>query len=280
MPQRSSVLSIRSFREGDEETLAHLFNGYLGGSVGPIRVTPDSWLAQFRHQSWTGPSVGADADCVRIAESHGQVMGYAVTDYKPEGLKGGAVVQELCVTDDDGAAEVAAALLADAEARAVERGKSFIESALSLEDGRAADALTERGYDTHSDSDSVFMAAVPDPAAFLGEVRGELRRRLDRTRFRDWEGSLRINAGDVGCLLRVSRTGIAAEPSEDEGEADIVVTVDPEMLPLLLFGRAAAGELYTQDGIAVTAGDRDVALDLLTALFPRLPTYLPRAQWW
>ena len=142
MPERSSSFSIRSFREGDEDALAPLFNRYMEGFFGPIQVTPKAWRKEYRTRSWTGPSLKADGDCVRIAEREGRVIGYAVMDYSPDSVKDGAVVQELCVTVEGGAGDVVDALLADAESRALGRGKSLIEASLSPEDGRTAEALS------------------------------------------------------------------------------------------------------------------------------------------
>ncbi len=278
MPERPSSFSIRSFREGDEAALAGLFNRYMEGFFGPVRVTPTTWREQFRAQSWTGPSLDIDRDCVRIVEREGRVVGYAVTDYEPHSSSDGAVVQELCLADDDVDDDVVEALLADAERRALERGRCFIEVALSLEDGRAAEAVAGRGYHVHSGSGSVFMAAILDLGRLLAEIRGELRQRLDQSTSRDWAGSLRIAAGGSRCVLRVSPGDVAVGSSEEE--ADISATIDPEMLPLLLLGRVSTGELHTQGKLTVSAVSREEALALLTALFPRLPGCLPRAQWW
>jgi hypothetical protein len=280
MPRRTGKCAIRSFREGDQETLAHLFNEYLHGFVGPVRVTPESWRDQYRRAGWTTPSLDSDPDCVRVAERDGEVIGYAVTDYSPFHLTHGALVQELCVMDVDDAAGVADALLADAEARALQRGKSFIDLALSPEDGRALSATSARGYDTHSDTGSVFMAVILDIAAFLVEVRDELSRRLDESPFREWAGAVEISGGQQSCLLRMAGSGLSIESGEGAREADISVQVEPDAVAPLLMGRVSVEELYLQDALAIAAADREKALRLLAVLFPRLPIYLPRAQWW
>jgi hypothetical protein len=280
MRSRPPGFAIRSFREGDEEAIAQIFNDYMRGFFGPIRVTPETWREQFRHQSWTGPSLAADADCVRVAERAGQMIGYSVTDYEPESMPHAALVQELCVTDADESVEVAEALLADAETRALQRRKSSVETALSGDDGTAAAALVARGYETRSETGDVFMARVLDLGACLTEILSELRRRLEESAFRRWSGTIRIAAQGQSCLLRLSHGGIETHEGEAGDEADISATSDGETLSLLLLGRASLGELYTQDALAVTAADRDEALRLLAVLFPPLPAYLPRAQWW
>jgi hypothetical protein len=38
--------------------------------------------------------------------------------------------------------------------------------------------------------------------------------------------------------------------------------------------------LYLQDALRVETSDREEALRLLDTLFPRVPIFLPRAQWW
>jgi hypothetical protein len=272
--------TVRSFRDGDEGALAELFNSYMQGFFGPVQVTPQSWRDQYRREGWTGPAIETDRHAVRVAERDGEVVGYAVTDYNPLNMRRGAVVQELCVAKGDGSHEVVHALLADAEARALRRGKIHIETTLSLEDNWALSAIGDRGYEIHSDTGSVFMALVLDLPRILADVKGELRRRLRGSTFRDWEGVVAIQAGGQPCLLRIAGADIAVETSRGRGEPDVLVTVDPEALAPLLMGRTSVGELFSQDMLAVAAADRDQGLRLLAALFPRLPAYLPRAQWW
>jgi hypothetical protein len=184
------------------------------------------------------------------------------------------------VTDADGAEEVADALLADAETRARQREKSFVEATLSPDDGRAAAGLAARGYETYAEAGDVFMAAVLDLRAFLTEIQDELRRRLEESAFRHWSGTLRIAAQSQSCLLRASKGNLEVRGSGEAAEADISATSDEQMLSLLLLGRTSIGELYAQDALSVAAVDRDQALCLLAVLFPSLPAYLPRAQWW
>jgi hypothetical protein len=67
--------------------------------------------------------------------------------------------------------------------------------------------------------------------------------------------------------------------SEDAGGADIEVAVELERLPLLLLGRQSLADLYLQNALALSGEDREEALRVLEALFPRRPLFLPRAQW-
>ncbi|MCJ7749678.1 MAG: hypothetical protein MUQ65_01075, partial [Armatimonadetes bacterium] len=63
-------------------------------------------------------------------------------------------------------------------------------------------------------------------------------------------------------------------------EPDVTLAVRPEALSLLLLGRETIGELCLQDAVSLTPADNAEALSLLDALFPRIPLFLPRAQWW
>ena len=74
-PAHRVELSIRSFREGDEEAIAGLFNRYVRGFSGAASVTAESWREEVREQSWNAPSLDADRDCVRLAERDGKVVG-------------------------------------------------------------------------------------------------------------------------------------------------------------------------------------------------------------
>lgn len=277
MSPRPTDMTIRSFREGDEQVLAHLFNAYVAAFLGPIRLTPRAWRAQFKRRSWIGPSLTDDSDCCRIAEAGGRVLGYALTDYKPFWREDTAVVQELCAVEEPGADEVMQALLADAEHRAIEREKTGILLILSPEDGGSAGAAAASGYEEFRDY-QVFMALIVDLSRFLEEIAPSLSARLADSLLREWRGSLKIVSGDQSSGLLCADGSVAAGPAPEE--ADITLAVRPEALSLLLLGRENIGELYIQDAVSLTAADAAEALSLLDALFPRVPLFLPRAQWW
>lgn len=275
LPRRD--MTIRSFREGDEQVLAHLFNAYISAFLGPQLLTPEAWRAQFRRRSWTGPSLTDDRDCCRIAEAEGRVLGYALTDYEPFWRDDTAVVQELCTTEESDAEAVMQALLADAEQRSLERGKSCLVLVLSPEDGRSAGAAASSGYEERREH-GVFMALIADLSGFLEEIAPSLSARLAESPLRDWRGSVRILSGDQSSGLICAEGSVVVGPAPDE--ADITLVVRPDALPLLLLGREAIGELYVQDAVSLTAAEAGEALSVLDALFPRLPLFLPRAQWW
>jgi predicted N-acetyltransferase YhbS len=279
----SRSFAIRSYRKDDAPALARLFNSYFAGFFGHSRVTGASWREQYRRQGWTGPSVEADKDCVRLAERAGRLVGYAVTDYKPIWMTGGALIQELCVVEGEGAREIAEALIEDAEERAKDRGKSFVAVQFAEEDGLAASAAAAGGFDVGPNPDQVFMAVVTDLVGFLAEIADELGRRLRESGFGAWCGTVRVSSGGDGrerqsCDLRIA--GGAVEVGPAKGAADISVTVAPEALPLLLMGREWPGDLYLRDQLSVDATEGQDALALLHVLFPRVPVCLPRAQWW
>ena len=269
---------IRSFREGDEQVLCRLFNDYVSDFFGPIRLSPHAWRKQFRRRSWTGPSLTEDRDCCRIAETSNRALGYAITDYQPMNFDGGAVLQELCTTREDGAEDLVHALIADAENRALERGKFYLAVYLSPEDGGTAAVAEARGYESQVDEGGVFMGAVTNLAGLLSEMRPALCSRLAADSLSEWRGTINVVSGQQSaCLeLRPPRVNVGLTVKS----ADIELAVRSEALPLLLFGREPVGELYVQDMISVSAGDVAEALHLLDVLFPRLPLFLPRAQWW
>jgi len=277
MARTARQFSIRSFREGDERALARLFNEYVAGFFGPAHLTPAAWRSQFERQSWTGPSVNADRECVRVATRGDEIVGCAVTDYQPVATAKGAIIQELCAIADEDAADIVDALVADAEERALSRGKTFIRIDISQEDGHVGQVCEGRGYHRRSTAPDVFMAAVTDLEGFLGDIADELNLRLQESEFRAWRGTIGLACGEQSCRLTAREGGLTIG---GDGDADISVSVQAEALPLLLFARASVGELYVQDALGVEATDRERALGLLEALFPRVPIYLPRAQWW
>ena len=277
MSKQVTNLTIRSFREGDEEALARLFNSYTAGFFGPIRVTPAGWRSHFRQQTWNAPSLTDDSDCGSIAESAGRILGYAITDYQPMLMDDGAILQELCVVDEEGAGKVVEALIEDAEKRALARGKSYLVLQPSPDDGLAAAAAQARGFWTQDDSE-VFMVYVADLAGALTELLPELRQRLADSKLRDWRGAVKLTSGDQSCTIVVSGNGI--QLAADGRKPDIAARLSPEVLPLLLFGREHIGELYIQDQVTLKAADVEEALRLLHVLFPLLPLCLPRAQSW
>ncbi len=273
------ALALRSFREGDQVAIARLFNQYLSGFAGPRPMTPEAWRRQFRRRSWNGPSVDEDRDCVRVAERGGEVVGYAVTDYRPFEENTAAIVQELCVAGDR-ADEVAAALLEDAERRARQRGRQVLAVQLSPDDGLAERVAERLGFRSPGKDAGVFMAAVVDLARLLKELEQELSRRLAQSECAGWTGTLRLRSQGQTGWLRIRAGRVSAPRSPKAARADITAEVHPDALPLLVFGRCSVRWAYLQDMLSVEAADRGEALRLLDALFPRLPIYLPRAQWW
>jgi len=276
--QRAPRIALRSFRDGDEETIVRLFMECMADFVGPSPVTAKSWRASHREQGWTSPGVDSDKDCVRLAMVGGKIAGYAVTHYRPDFQEDMATVQELCVEPGPMADAVAKALLRDAEARARKRGKMAISLSLSSEDGIAVRAGQALGFRTAGDTGSVFMVAITNLVQFLREIEAELARRLAGSPFADWRGTIEITSGDQSAGLRLSRGKVKV--ARTGAKADVKVTVEPEALPRLMMGQLTVGEAYLQDGLSVEAADRKQALTLLDTLFPRMPLYLPRSQWW
>jgi len=276
--KQATRLRIRDFREGDEKEIAAIYGAYMQGFVGPEQLTPKSWRDQYRRQGWSAPSLDADRRRGRVAVVGRQVVGYAISDHAYMWDKDTAVVQELCVREGDDADGIAEALLADAEAQARERGKLAIMLVLSNDDGRALRAARARGIDAPEDGGGVFMAAIIDLAKFLREIEAELTRRLAESRFREWEGSIRLSSGEMKAGLRLR--GGKARATAVRGRPRLSVTVHPEALPRLMLGQLAVGEAYLQDWLSIGAAHRAEALAVLDVLFPRAPLYLPRAQWW
>lgn len=277
MPTKRRHITIRSFREGDEKSLADIFNAYVSDFIGPIRLTPAAWRSQFTRRSWNAPSLTDDKDCCRIAEADGGILGYAVTDYKPYWHEDAAVLQELCVAEETRAQEVARALLADAEKRAIDRGKSSITLALSPEDGLSSAAAAAGGYEERREH-GVFMALILDLPGFLEELAPALSARLAESFMADWRGSVNIVSGDQSSCLFCADGAVTVAAAPDV--PDVTLAIRPEALPCMLLGRESVGQLYVQDAIALTAADVNSALSLLDALFPSSPLYLLRAQSW
>jgi hypothetical protein len=284
-------VTVRSYRPGDERELAPLYNAYFAAFVGPFRLAPEAWLAQWR-PSWHSAGLEADPEFVRVAERAGRLVGYVVADYRDADY---AVLQELCVAEDGGG-PVARALLEDVEAISRARGKPMVLSVLSCEDALVMGVERELGYEFDRGR-STFMALITDLARFLEELAPELERRLAASEFAGWQGEIAMRSGDLEAELhlregavRVARGGRpamttahvqhAARPVTSRHRPMIAVEIAPERLPLLLFGRSSVDEAYLWDELAVIARDRMAALRLLHALFPPLPLALPRHQWW
>ena len=278
MAEKRKGLAIRSFREGDEEAVAGLFNRCTEGFSGAASVTAESWREEVREQSWNAPSLDADRDCARLAERDGKVIGYALTDYQPYELKHAALVQELFVEDVEGADEVAAALLEDAEKRACARDKECVMLLLSPEDGRAQRVAKACAFSEESDGTGIFMATILDLVAFLKEIEEELARRIADGGLGGWEGTVRVVVGEQEAALRVRPGKLSVEETVDG--PDVSVSLAPEAGPPVLFGQMSVGEAYAQGSLSVTAEDRAQGLRVVDALFPRRPMFLPRAQWW
>ncbi len=274
----SENLAIRSFRDGDEKVLARMFSAWTLGFFGPGPVTAESWRDQFRRQGWNAPSLDADKECGRVAEREGKIIGYAITDYQPFYMPNGALIQELCVAEVEDAQEVAQALIEDAEGRARERGKTHIAIQLPEEGGLVSAAAAAGEYEAPSESDEVFMAIITNVERFLDEIREELGRRIGESDLQDWRGTVRIVSGEQAATLHIESGTVSVAP--DSETTDVCAVVDPEALPLLLMGRRRAGDLYRHNDLSVGGSDEIDALRMMEVLFPLMPMYLPRAQWW
>lgn len=271
-------MKLRSFREGDEETIVRIFNEYMSRFVGPLVLSPKEWRSHHRREGWNNPSVDKDKDCVRLAAAGGHIVGYATTNYRPDFQDQYAAVQALCVAEGADTDAVVRALLEDAEQRAKSRGRELLTLSLSSEDASVARAARALGYDLNQDGGEVFMLAITNLGKFLQETEAELTRRLALSWFAPWEGVIRLSSGEMKAGLRLRKKSVKAVTVRES--ADVDVTIHPEVLPLLLFGRMTAPEAFLQDRLSVAAADRMQALTLLDALFPRMPLYLPREQWW
>ena len=277
MAAKGKRFKIRDFCEGDEKPIALLFNEYMAGFVGPAPVTPQSWRRQYGARSWCGPSLADDPACARIAERNGKLIGYAVTNHDPYEMENTAAVQELCVTKCEDADEVVRELLADAERIAVKRGKQILALHLSTQDDLVNRAAACAGFAIAEDDPGTFMAVITDLRRFLLEIEAELSRRLGESRLKSWQGLMLVRSGEQQARLTVSggRVKVAAS-----GAPRVTVEVDPEALPTLLLGQRSVRDVFLQDLLSVQASDRMEALHLVDVLFPRLPLYLPRTQWW
>lgn len=276
--RQTGKIRLRSFREGDEDVIARLYTAYMAPFIGPAPVTPKAWRSMHRRQGWSSPSASDDPDCVRLALAGGEVVGYAVTHYRPDFEDDIAALHELCVEPGPNQEAVVEALISDAEQRARQRGKHAFLLALSREDERTTRAASSLGFRTAGDSGSVFMVAITNLPRFLKEIAPEMSRRLKASQSAEWEGSIALTSGDMKATLRLNRGAVSV--AAGGARAGVRVKIEPEALPRLLLGQLTVGEAFLQDQLTVTAAERMQALSLLDALFPRVPLYLPRGQWW
>jgi len=268
---------LRSFCDGDETAIVQLLTAYSVNFVGPSAVTPQSWRRHYRRQTWAGPSVEDDPDCARLALVGNTVVGYAVTDYKPESHDEYAAVQELCIERSASADAIARALLVDAEQRARRRGKQAILLYLPAEDALAMRAAQALGFGVANDGGGVFMAAITDLSRFLTEIAPELTRRVSASEFARWSGTIAIESREMTSGLKLAEGRVQAAPVRSPG---IRVTIHPEALPPVLLGQLRVSEAFLQNCLTMTAPDRMQALKLLDVLFPRAPLFMPKMQWW
>jgi hypothetical protein len=270
-------VKLRSFREGDETAIVRCLTTYISDFVGPSPVTPKSWRSHYRRQSWAGPSIDEDPDCARLALMGSALVGYAVTDYRPEFQDEYAAVQELCVERGPNADAIAQALLVDAEQRARTRGKQAILLSLPAEDAIAARAAQALGFGVASEGGGVFMAAITDLSRFLTEIAPELTRRISVSEFAGLSGIIAIESGEMTSGITLTKGCVRVAPARSPG---IQVTIHPDALPSVLLGQLRVSEAFLHGSLTVTAPDRMQALKLLDVLFPRAPLFMPKMQWW
>lgn len=280
---------IRRYASSDAPAVARLFNERYGGFVGPIEVTADSFDRMYQHGWWNCPSLEKDPDCVQVAERSGKVVGYVAFRCDAERNPGEGMVQELAVARSEARTGLDERLLAHAEAMMTERGAVRVTMLCHEDDVELWRLLDGTGYGSSARERTVFMLAVIDLAGLLERMAPLLERRLAASGIEPPPRGLvlRTPGHSARLTFEAGRVGVLpGEPGGGEGDrgGEAVFSLSDDALVGLVTGTAGADEAYLDGSgsmsVAPGPGGAGGALDLLGALFPRVPRAVVRAHTW
>lgn len=280
----TTSISIRSYRPGDERDIVRLFRAAYGDFSGPTKITPARWLQMHRRGWWNRPSVVEDPDSVRVLVRRGRIEGYLVFHQRrPE--EGHAFLQELCVAEGPDREALARLLIEDALRVLRERGVDSVTWMLSPADPFASGLADEMGFLKLLREPTVFMARLVCLDVLLEELAPALSRRLRRSDWRKWSGTLLFEVDGERTGLRVTE-GRAALTERPPAQPTLTVRTDQGTLCRAALGALRIEEAYQQDWLSVRprqvtlAGEPRPSLELLDVLFPENRWTLPRAHSW
>jgi len=277
-------VTIRSYQPGDERDIVRLFHQAYGSFTGPTKVTPARWREMHERGWWNRPSVVEDPECVRLLLRKKQVLGYLVF-HQHVRARGLAYLQEFCVADAPDREELASLLMNDALRLLQERGVDQVTYMLSPGDSFASGLAARFGFAKLLREPTVFMARVVSLESLLAELLPAFSRRLRRSDFKKWSGSILFELKEQRATLQIRR-GSAKLVSKVPAKVTLAVRTDQETVCRLVLGALRAEEAYQQDWLSVrpleiaVKGERRRSLELLDVLFPENRWSLPRAHSW
>ena len=283
MTRRTSV-TIRPYRPGDERDIVRLFRAAYGGFTGPTKVTPARWLQMHRRGWWNRPSVIEDPESVRVLVRRGRIEGYLVFHQRRPG-DGHAYLQELCVAEVPDREDLARLLIEDALRVLRERGVDSVTWMLSPADPSASGLADEAGFLKLLREPTVFMARVVCLEVLLRELAPALGRRLRRSDFRNWSGTVLFEVDDEQVGVEVARAQVRV-PDRSAPELTLTVRTDQGTMCRLALGALRVEEACQQDWLSVRprqvslAAETRPSLELLDVLLPENRWTLPRAHSW
>ncbi len=252
-------VSLRSYKAGDESTLAELGREYEGAS-------------RFQERRRAAPP---PPDCiVKVAERDGEMIG-AVTCglYGEEGwvehiwLKERKSEGRSDEDRQDDRAEIGAALLGRVHAELRELGAKKVGCGRARGPHDVCRALAMAGY-WPSKAGGVWMWGLLDLPKLLAEIASLLERRLEESDFKGWTGSIDLIGERHRARLMFTEGKVSLE--DPRGDAPgLVLTCDDDALTRVVRGIETPFEAYLQLRLTIQPQINEQITKLLEALFPQ-----------
>lgn len=240
---------LREYEARDDGAAAKLVNEVLGRTVAGT-----AWYAP-------GPTVSAF-----VAWREEKLVGLAAADYPGDEQ---AQLWLLAVDKDDQQAAIADALLALVHGRVQGQGAKRVAVFNTVELEYLREALQRAGY-VHRPGGGVWLMGVRDLVQFLGEIAPALERRLARSEYKGWEGTIDLLGTRQRARLAV-RAGQVTARRPVAAAADVTMTCDDDTAARVALGRETPFEAHLQARLDIAPRLSPDLVNLLETLFPKVP---------
>ena len=200
-----------------------------------------------------------------LAEQDGKLVG-AVAAYYASGDEAGFRV--LVVREGDDRDKIADALLGCLHSALLEAGAKRVQHYHPPEHDYLRAALNRAGY-VIKPTGGVWMMQVRHLAQFLNEIAPVIGKRLAKSDFKQWQGTIDLLGSRLQARIAVSKGKIKAQKPGAK-PADIVLTCDDDTVTRIALGRETPFEAYLQIRLTIEPRVSEEITRLLEVVFPKV----------
>ena len=178
-------------------------------------------------------------------------------------------ITDLCLAEGESREAIARALLALAEAEAVEQKCPTICWNHTPDDDLVKRALARQGY-FWDEWGGVGMWGVRSLPILLGELVPLLEYRLKEAKLQEWSGRLDLTSPSHRGRLAIE-AGRVHVPTTRRGAPSLALACSDTTMSKIVMGRETPFEAYLQTNLTIEPRVTDPIVKLLETLFPRMP---------